>query len=422
MGSKWEIEKFTGKNDFGLWKVKVRAILTQQKCVEALLGISNMPNTLSNAEKSEMNDKALSVIILCLADNVLREVAKEKTAAAMWTKLDALYMMKSLAHKQCLKERLFFFRMVENKPVVEQLSEFNKIIDDLANIDVNLEDEDKAFHLLCALPKSLENLKDALLYGKEGTITLDEVQSALRTKELTKLRDLRVDDSAEGLNVMRDRSENDGRGKGKKYGSKSRPKGDNGGRFRCFYCQDPGHFKKDCPRRRGSGSSSAHVAVDEEEGYANSDYAGDLDDRKSTSGYVFMIGSKAVSWCSKKQPIVTLSTTEAEFIAAANCACQAIWLSRVLDHISNRKNDCITLYCDNSSTIKLSKNPVMHGRSKHIDVRFHFLRDLTKDGKIQLLHCSSFEQTTYIMTKALSLESFCKFRDMLGLCKPEDIN
>ncbi|CAJ2653064.1 unnamed protein product [Trifolium pratense] len=201
MGSKWEIEKFTGKNDFGLWKVKVRAILTQQKCVEALLGISNMPNTLSNAEKSEMNDKALSVIILCLADNVLREVAKEKTAAAMWTKLDALYMTKSLAHKQCLKERLFFFRMVENKPVVEQLSEFNKIIDDLANIDVNLEDEDKAFHLLCALPKSLENLKDALLYGKEGTITLDEVQSALRTKELTKLRDLRVDDSAGGLNI-----------------------------------------------------------------------------------------------------------------------------------------------------------------------------------------------------------------------------
>ncbi|PNX91282.1 cytochrome p450 [Trifolium pratense] len=85
----------------------------------------------------------------------------------MWTKLDALYMTKSLVQKQCLKERLFFFRIVENKHVVEQLSEFNKIIDDLANIDVNLEDEDKAFHLLCVLPKSLENLKDALLYGKE---------------------------------------------------------------------------------------------------------------------------------------------------------------------------------------------------------------------------------------------------------------
>ncbi|MCI59987.1 cytochrome P450, partial [Trifolium medium] len=83
----------------------------------------------------------------------------------------------------------------ENKPVVEQLAEFNKIIDDLANIDVSLEDEDKAFHLLCVLPRSLENFKDVLFYGKEGTITLDEVQSALGAKELTKLRDLKVDDS-----------------------------------------------------------------------------------------------------------------------------------------------------------------------------------------------------------------------------------
>ncbi|PNY02066.1 glutamate receptor [Trifolium pratense] len=90
MGSKWEIEKFTGNNDFGLWKVKVRAILTQQKCAEALLGIANMPNILSAAEKTEMNDKALSVIISCLADNMLREVAKEMTVAAMWTKLYAL--------------------------------------------------------------------------------------------------------------------------------------------------------------------------------------------------------------------------------------------------------------------------------------------------------------------------------------------
>ncbi|MCI36216.1 cytochrome P450, partial [Trifolium medium] len=133
--------------------------------------------------------KALRAIIFCLGDKVLREVAKETSVVAMWTKLDSLYMTKSLAHKQCLKQQLYFYCMVDNKPVVEQLAEFNKIIDDLANIDVNLEDEDK----------SLENFKDALLYGKEGTITLDKVQSALRTKELSKFRDLKIEnDSGEG--------------------------------------------------------------------------------------------------------------------------------------------------------------------------------------------------------------------------------
>jgi len=105
--------------------------------------------------------------------------------------------------------------MVESKPIIEQLTEFNKIIDDLANINVNLEDEDKALHLLCALPRSFENFKDTMLYGKEGTITLEEVQATLRTKELTKFKELKVDDSGEGLNVSRWRSENKGNRKGK---------------------------------------------------------------------------------------------------------------------------------------------------------------------------------------------------------------
>ncbi|PNX90687.1 cytochrome p450, partial [Trifolium pratense] len=226
------------------------------------MGVANMSNTYSDAEKTEMNDKALSVIILCLADIVLREVSKERTAAAMWKKLDSLYMTKSLAHKQCLKQRLYFYRMAENKSVVEQLAEFNKIIDDLANIDVIIENEDKAFHLL--LPKSLENLKDTLLYGKEGTITLDEVQSALRTKDMTKMRDLKIDGSGEGLNVARGRSERKGKGKEKKHRSKSRAKGENGGKFKCYHFHEPSHFKKNCPQRKGNGSSSAQIATSDD--------------------------------------------------------------------------------------------------------------------------------------------------------------
>lgn len=93
--------------------------------------------------------------------------------------------------------------------------------------------------------------------------------------------------------------------------------------------------------------------------YSDSDYAGDLDDRRSTSGYSFMLSNGAVSWSSKKQPVVSLSTTEAEFISAAACACQAVWMRRILEKLGHVQNGGTTMYCDNSSAIKLSKNPVL---------------------------------------------------------------
>jgi hypothetical protein len=157
-------------------------------------------------------------------------------------------------------------------------------------------------------------------------------------------------------------------------------------------------------------------------GYADSNYAGDLEDRKSTSGYVFMIGSGAVAWSSRKQPIVTLSTTEAEFVAAASCASQAIWMKRILERLSQSQSKCTTIFCDNSSTIKLSRNPVLHGRSKHIDVRFHFLRDLTREGTVELVYCGTQEQLADVMTKPLTLDVFQKFRDQLGVCQVPEVS
>ena len=157
-------------------------------------------------------------------------------------------------------------------------------------------------------------------------------------------------------------------------------------------------------------------------GYPDSDYAGDLEDQKSTSGYVFMLGSGAIVWSSKKQPIVTLSTTEAEFVVAASCVTQAIWMKRILEKLSQSQSQCTTIFCDNSSTIKLSRNPVMHGRNKHIDVRFHFLRDLTKEGTVELIYCGTQEQLADVMTKALKLDTFQKLRDQLGVCQVPEVN
>ncbi|GAU27144.1 hypothetical protein TSUD_104530 [Trifolium subterraneum] len=140
--------------------------------------------------------------------------------------------------------------------------------------------------------------------------------------------------------------------------------------------------------------------------WTDSDYAGDHDDRKSTSGYAFTLGTGVISWSSKKQPIVTLSTTEAEFVSAS--------VRSILNHLNLKQDNGTIIYCDNSSSIKLAKNPIMHGRSKHINVRYHFLRDLNNEGVIELKHCRTNEQLADIMTKALKLESFCKLREGLG--------
>ena len=151
-------------------------------------------------------------------------------------------------------------------------------------------------------------------------------------------------------------------------------------------------------------------------GFTDSDYAGNQDDRRSTSGYVFMLGTGAVSWSSKKQQIVSLSTTEAEFIAATACACQAIWLRRILEELQFKQVEATTVFRDNNSAIKLSKNPVLHGRSKHIDVKYYFLRDLSNDGTIKLVYCRSEDLVADIQTKPLKLATFVKLRGLLGVC------
>jgi hypothetical protein len=111
------------------------------------------------------------------------------------------------------------------------------------------------------------------------------------------------------------------------------------------------------------------------------------------------------NWSSKKQPIVTLSTYEAEFMSATSCACHCIWLRNVLNFLHVKQAGSTLINCENSSSIKLSKNPIMHGRCKH------FLRDLSKEGVIELKYCKSHDQLANIMTKALKLETFCKLRE-----------
>src|SRR3954466_14904633 len=139
--TKYEIEKFTGVNDFGLWRLKMKALLVQQGCLEALKGEAAMNAALTAAEKINMIEKAHSAILLSLGDMVLRQVSKETTASGLWVKLESLYMTKLLVNRLYLKQALYSFKMVEDKVLAEQLDMFNKLILDLENIDVKIDEE-----------------------------------------------------------------------------------------------------------------------------------------------------------------------------------------------------------------------------------------------------------------------------------------
>ncbi|KAL0340340.1 UNVERIFIED_CONTAM: Retrovirus-related Pol polyprotein from transposon RE2 [Sesamum radiatum] len=150
-------------------------------------------------------------------------------------------------------------------------------------------------------------------------------------------------------------------------------------------------------------------------GYTDSDWAGSVDDMKSTSGYTFSLGSGIFSWASKKQATVAQSSAEAEYIAAAATSNQAIWLRRILEDIGEKQEEPTTIYCDNKSAIAITKNPVQHSRTKHIDIKYHSLREATTRGEIELKYCSTEEQLADIFTKALPRNKFEELRMKIGV-------
>ncbi|KAE8673149.1 hypothetical protein F3Y22_tig00111810pilonHSYRG00151 [Hibiscus syriacus] len=150
-------------------------------------------------------------------------------------------------------------------------------------------------------------------------------------------------------------------------------------------------------------------------GYCDADYAGDHDTRRSTTGYVFKLGSGTISWCSKRQPTVSLSTTEAEYRAAAMAAQESTWLIQLMNNLHQPVDYAILLYCDNQSAIRLAENPVFHARTKHVEVHYHFVREKFLQEEIEMRQIKTDEQIADLFTKSLSVGKFEHFRRQHGV-------
>ena len=150
-------------------------------------------------------------------------------------------------------------------------------------------------------------------------------------------------------------------------------------------------------------------------GYSDSDHGGDIDTSKSTSGILFFLGKCLVSWQSVKQQVVALSSCEAEYIAASTASTQALWLARLLGDLLGRDTDAVELRVDSKSALALAKNPVFHERSKHIRVRYHFIRDCWEEGSIKARYINTKDQLADLLTKPLGRIKFLELRSRTGM-------
>ncbi|KAL8497127.1 hypothetical protein ACS0TY_020707 [Phlomoides rotata] len=251
----------------------MKALLVHHGLASALKIDGSEESLATAAKKAEINEKAHSAIILCLGDKPLMEVTKEKTAIDVWRKLESLYQTKSVSNKLYVKQKLLDFRMSDSKDLNDQLDTFNKYIDDLEDLDVKLEDDDKALMLLNALPKSLDNFKDSVLYGNQDGVSYDSVLTAVKTKILrVQGRDAKDDkkahDPAESLNVKFKKGKKFQKGIGGQL-DKGKNKSKKSGfveKRKCYNCNKIGHLKKNCPEKKGNKGNTADAAV-AEEGY-----------------------------------------------------------------------------------------------------------------------------------------------------------
>jgi hypothetical protein len=150
-------------------------------------------------------------------------------------------------------------------------------------------------------------------------------------------------------------------------------------------------------------------------GFCDSDWGADIDDRRSMTGYVFMLGGGAVSWQSKKQPTVALSSVEAEYMAATQATREAMWWRTLLHELGIQSYPTTVIHSDSQGSIALSKNPEHHARSKHIDIRHHFVREQVAAGTVALQYVPTEEMLADVLTKPLSSDKHTKLVRNMGV-------
>ncbi|PRQ51350.1 putative RNA-directed DNA polymerase [Rosa chinensis] len=240
--SHFKVEQFDGKGNFTLWQRRVKDILVQQGLAKPLKGKDAKPVKMSDEDWEELESRCVSTIRLYIADNIINNVNNVDSATQLWEKMEKLHLGKGLQTKLNLKRDLYKLKMGEGASLMEHMNVFRGLVDQLAKVDVKIEEEDQALLLLTSLPDSYENIITTILYGKD-TLKMEEVESTLLNHEKRR----KADDSQISVFVAQDQNRwgrSTARGSSGHSRSKSRGRGKG---KQCYKCKEWGHIRPDCP-------------------------------------------------------------------------------------------------------------------------------------------------------------------------------
>jgi hypothetical protein len=252
--SRFEVVKFDGSGNFGLWQIRVKDLLTQQGNLTGLA--EKKPEKIEVDDWEEKQTLAAATIRLCLSDQVMHHVIGLKTPKEIWDKLETQFMSKTVTTKLYLKQKLYGLKMQEGSDLAGHINVFSQMVTNLEQLGVKIETEDKAIILLCSLPSSYEHVVTTLTYGKES-IKVEDITAALLAREL-RIKNGAVDGPlGDALLVRGEQSKEKVREKKKK-------------KVRCYDCGELGDVRRDYPERYKK--ASANVAMSK----SDSDNDGDV--------------------------------------------------------------------------------------------------------------------------------------------------